>query len=96
MSLTSLFVSLQGHRATAEFTAEFPQIASSFLLLQWGGFDLLRAFIETSTGLRFEVPFPELLRDFQEGFSLCLRKEKPNVEGSADTDHKEWDVAEMC
>lgn len=89
-------MSLQGHIATAEFTAEFPQIPSPFLLLQCGGFDLLRASVETCTGLGSEVPFPELLRDFQEGFSLCLRKEKPNVEGSADTDHKEWDVAEMC
>lgn len=96
LSLTSLFVSLQGHTVTAKFTAESPQTPSSFLLLQCGGFDLLRAFIETCPSLSFEVPFPELLRDFQEGLSLCLRKEKPNVEGSADTDHKEWDVAEMC
>lgn len=44
----------------------------------------------------FEVPFLELLRDFQEGLSFCLRKEKPNIECSADADHKEWDVAEMC
>lgn len=89
-------MSLQGHIATAEFTAESPQVPSSFLLLQCGGFDLHRAFIETCTGLGFEVPFPELLRDFQEGLPLCLRKDKPNVEGSAHTDHKEWDVAEMC
>lgn len=89
-------MSLQGHITIAEFTAESPQTPSSFLLLQCGGFDLLRAFVETSTGLCFEVPFPELLRDFQERLSLCLRKDKPNVEGSADTDHKEWDVAEMC
>lgn len=31
-------------------------------------------------GLSFEVPFLELLQGFQEGLSLCLRKEKPNVQ----------------
>lgn len=46
--------------------------------------------------LSSEVPFPELLRDFQEGLSLGLRKEEPYVESSADANHKEWDVAEMC
>lgn len=67
----------------------------SFPLLQHGGFDLLGAFIQRCVSLSFEVPFPELLRDFQEGFPLCLRKEEPDVESSADADHKEWDVTEM-
>lgn len=68
----------------------------SFLLLQRGRPDLLRAFIESFMTLSSEVPFPELLRDFQEGLSLGLRKEEPYVESSADANHKEWDVAEMC
>lgn len=76
-------------------TAEFAQVPFSFPLLQHGGFDLLRAFIQSCVALSFEVPFPELLRDFQEGLPLCLREEEPDVESSADADHKERDVAEM-